>query len=152
MLDEATVARLAEVAGEKDLLVLRVRLGDSEVVISRGGAPAVAPAARAPAPAAPAPASAAPPVPAAGAARHLVTAPMIGTFYRSPARGEEPFVQVGTGVEAGETVGLIEAMKVFTAVKADVAGSVSEILVADASFVEFGQALMALDPTGPAPA
>jgi acetyl-CoA carboxylase biotin carboxyl carrier protein len=77
-----------------------------------------------------------------------VTAPMVGTFYAAPAPTEPPFVEQGTRVEAGATLGLIEVMKVFTAIKAEIGGVIEAILVADAQFVEYGQPLFRIRPEG----
>lgn len=97
-------------------------------------APATAPAA--PEPAAQAPAAAPEPQGAE------VTAPMVGVFYAAPAPGDEPFVRVGSKVKAGETLCIIEAMKVLNEVTAEADGEVLEICVADGDLVEFGSCLM----------
>lgn len=97
-------------------------------------APAVAPAA--PEPAAQAPAAAPKPK------GTEVTAPMVGVFYAAPAPGDEPFVHVGSKVKAGETLCIIEAMKVLNEVTAEADGEVLEICVADGDLVEFGSCLM----------
>lgn len=97
-------------------------------------APTVAPAA--PEPAAQTPAAA--PVPKGTE----VTAPMVGVFYAAPAPGDEPFVHVGSKVKAGETLCIIEAMKVLNEVTAEADGEVLEICVADGDLVEFGSCLM----------
>jgi acetyl-CoA carboxylase biotin carboxyl carrier protein len=76
-----------------------------------------------------------------------VQAPMVGTFYQAPAPGEPPFVKAGDVVEPGQQVGIVEAMKLMNAVEADRAGKVVEILVADATGVEFDQRLIAVAPT-----
>jgi len=75
---------------------------------------------------------------------HLVTAPMIGTYYAAPAPGEEPFVQIGDEVEVGQVVGIIEAMKIMNEIVADSAGVVAEILVENAQAVEYGSPLIRL--------
>lgn len=97
-------------------------------------APAVAPAA--PEPAAQTPAAAPEPK------GTEVTAPMVGVFYAAPAPGDEPFVHVGSKVKAGETLCIIEAMKVLNEVTAEADGEVLEICVADGDLVEFGSCLM----------
>ena len=97
-------------------------------------APATAPAA--PEPAAQAPAAAPEPQGVE------VTAPMVGVFYAAPAPGDEPFVRVGSKVKAGETLCIIEAMKVLNEVAAEADGEVLEICVADGDLVEFGSCLM----------
>ena len=97
-------------------------------------APTVAPAA--PEPAAQTPAAAPEPK------GTEVTAPMVGVFYAAPAPGDEPFVHVGSKVKAGETLCIIEAMKVLNEVAAEADGEVLEICVADGDLVEFGSCLM----------
>lgn len=97
-------------------------------------APTVAPAA--PEPTAQAPAAAPDPK------GTEVTAPMVGVFYAAPAPGDEPFVHVGSKVKAGETLCIIEAMKVLNEVTAEADGEVLEICVADGDLVEFGSCLM----------
>ena len=97
-------------------------------------APTVAPAA--PEPAAQAPAAASEPE------GTEVAAPMVGVFYAAPAPGDEPFVRVGSKVKAGETLCIIEAMKVLNEVTAEADGEVLEICVADGDLVEFGSCLM----------
>ena len=77
---------------------------------------------------------------------HVVTAPMIGTFYVAPAPNEPPFVQPGDHVEEGETIGIIEAMKIMNEIAADRAGTVVEVLAANAQPVEYGSPLVKLQP------
>lgn len=80
---------------------------------------------------------------------HVVSAPVVGVFYAAPGPGEQPYVHAGAHVEPDTTVGLVEAMKVFTAVLAETSGVVAEIFVGNGDFVEFGQPLMAVRPLGP---
>jgi acetyl-CoA carboxylase biotin carboxyl carrier protein len=75
-----------------------------------------------------------------------VNAPMIGIFYGAPEPGADPFITVGSSVERATTVGLIEAMKLFTAAEAGVEGTVEEILVANGDYVEYGQPLVRIRP------
>jgi acetyl-CoA carboxylase biotin carboxyl carrier protein len=75
-----------------------------------------------------------------------VTAPMVGTFYSAPSPSDPPYVELGGRVEADATLGLIEVMKVYTAAKSDVAGTVEKILVANAETIEFGQPLFLIRP------
>jgi acetyl-CoA carboxylase biotin carboxyl carrier protein len=75
-----------------------------------------------------------------------VTAPLVGTFYRSPEPGAKPFVEIGDLVEADQEIGIIEAMKIMNRIVADVPGRVARILVADGDMVEFGQPLIQLEP------
>ncbi len=75
---------------------------------------------------------------------YLVTAPMIGTYYSSPAPGEAPFVQIGDLVEVGQVVGIIEAMKIMNEIASDRSGIVKELLVSNAQAVEYGSPLIRL--------
>ncbi len=75
---------------------------------------------------------------------HVITAPMIGTYYSAPAPGEAPFVQVGDEVEVGQVIGIIEAMKIMNEIISDKSGVVTEILVENAQPVEYGQQLLRL--------
>jgi acetyl-CoA carboxylase biotin carboxyl carrier protein len=102
---------------------------------------AAAPAA--PAPAAPAAAPAAPVV-----ALKEIRSPMVGTYYAQPEPGAEPYVRVGSRVTAGQTVCIIEAMKIMNEIEAEVSGVVREVLVDDTSPVEYGQVLYRVDPNG----
>ena len=89
------------------------------------------------------------PPPAATASRSDlldVTAPMVGTFYRAPAPGEDPFVEVGNRINVGQTVCILEAMKLMNELEAEVSGEVVEILVDNGTPVEFGQVLMRVRP------
>jgi len=102
--------------------------------------------------AAPAAAPAAPPVSATPAddTSHLieVKSPMIGTFYRAAGPDKDPFVSVGTEVNTGDTICMVEAMKLFNEIEAEVSGKVVKILVEDATPVEFDQVLFLVDPKG----
>jgi acetyl-CoA carboxylase biotin carboxyl carrier protein len=79
--------------------------------------------------------------------RHPIVAPLVGTFYRAPQPGAPPFVEPGAVVDAGQTVAIVEAMKIMNHIVADQAGRVAEILVQDGEWVEFEQVLMYLEPT-----
>lgn len=74
-----------------------------------------------------------------------VTSPMVGTFYRAPSPGADPFVEVGTQVKKGDTLCIIEAMKLLNEIEAEVSGTVKEILVDNAQPVEFGQPLFVIE-------
>ena len=95
-------------------------------------------------------AAAAPPPPAAAASRCdlvEVKAPMVGTFYRSPAPGEAPFVEVGSKISNGQAVCILEAMKLMNELEAEVSGEVVEILVENGTPVEYNQVLMLVRPS-----
>lgn len=85
---------------------------------------------------------------AVGDGLHRVCAPMIGSFFHAPEPGAPPFVSVGDTVVPGQQIGILEVMKMMSAVQADVAGTVREILVPDGSPVEFQQPLIAVEPAG----
>lgn len=106
-------------------------------------APVAAPVvAAAPTPAAPAATAAEPAAkPEPVVEGTTVTSPMVGTFYRAPNPGAEPFVKVGDHVEAGQTLGIIEAMKLLNEIEAETSGTIKEICVENAQPVEFGQPL-----------
>lgn len=121
-------------------------------IIVQAAAPAPAAIAAAPAPVAAAPA-AAPAVPAAEApvadddSKYItVKSPMIGTFYRSSGPDKEPFVSVGSTINKGDTVCIIEAMKLFNEIEAELTGKIVKVLVDDASPVEYDQPLFLVDP------
>jgi acetyl-CoA carboxylase biotin carboxyl carrier protein len=127
----------------------------TKVVITRTGAgtpvfaatPALHPSAVAPgAPAAP-PEGDAREAPRAAALKEIKS-PMVGTFYKSPEPGADPYVKVGTRVTSGQTVCIIEAMKIMNEIEAEIGGVVREVLVDDAQPVEFGQVLFRVDPNG----
>jgi acetyl-CoA carboxylase biotin carboxyl carrier protein len=79
--------------------------------------------------------------------RHPIVAPLVGTFYRSPQPGAKPFVEEGDLVEKGQTVAIVEAMKIMNQIQADRAGRVAQIMVQDAEWVEFQQVLIYLEPS-----
>jgi acetyl-CoA carboxylase biotin carboxyl carrier protein len=97
----------------------------------------------------PAPAAEAPPA-VASAASNLkeIRSPMVGTFYKSPEPGADAYVAVGTRVSAGQTVCIIEAMKIMNEIEAEVAGVIREVLASDTTPVEYGQVLFRVDPNG----
>src|SRR5262249_57637133 len=85
------------------------------------------------------------PAPPPAARGQQVTAPMVGTFYSGPAPGAKPFVDIGTEVKPGDTLCVIEAMKMMNQIESEVAGRVVSILVENGSPVEFGQALFIIE-------
>ena len=88
------------------------------------------------------------PMPATPTDEHIVKSPIVGTFYAGPSPDAGPFVRVGDFVEAGQTVCIIEAMKLMNEIEADIGGEVARILVENGQPVEYGEPLFALRPTG----
>jgi acetyl-CoA carboxylase biotin carboxyl carrier protein len=154
MMDIRKVKKLIELLEESGVSEIEISEGEESVRISRypkGTVPVAPPIAVSGPPAAPAPAvpAAAPTAPAATApapARgQQVTAPMVGTFYSGPAPGAKPFVEIGTEVKPGDTLCVIEAMKMMNQIESEYAGRVVSILVENGSPVEFGQPLFVIE-------
>jgi len=139
------VRQLAELLNQNDLTEIEVEDGDRKIVVKRN----VVVAAAAPAPAAAAPAPAAPSAPAAAVApaSHpgAVKSPMVGTVFLAGEPGARPFVSPGQKVKEGDTLVIIEAMKVMNPIVAPRAGTVSQVLVVDAQPVEYDQPLVILE-------
>jgi acetyl-CoA carboxylase biotin carboxyl carrier protein len=154
-MDLRKLKTLIDLVAESDIAELEVTEGESKVRIVKSSAipqnqvvmvppqgvqqysaPAVAGApAAAPAPAAPAPAA---------ETGHVVKSPMVGTFYRSSAPGAPAFVEVGSTVKEGDTLCIIEAMKLLNEIDADISGTVTKVLVENGQPVEFGQPLFVI--------
>ncbi|MGI5229597.1 acetyl-CoA carboxylase biotin carboxyl carrier protein [Actinoallomurus sp. CA-142502] len=137
-----TLCRQArELIGAADALprTVRVRAGEMSVEVEYAEAPAAPPAAAGQdgAPGETAPAT---------AGGHVIRAPLVGTFYRAPEPGADPFVSIGDEVEAGQQIGILEAMKLMNPVDADRAGRVVDILVPDQTPVDFDAPLLVLAP------
>jgi acetyl-CoA carboxylase biotin carboxyl carrier protein len=151
MMDIRKVKKLIELLEESGISEIEISEGEESVRISRYPKPgtvtttiAAAPAA-APQAAPPPPLAAAvepPPPPARG---QQVTAPMVGTFYSGPAPGAKPFVEVGTEVKPGDTLCVIEAMKMMNQIESEFAGRVVSVLVENGNPVEFGQPLFVIE-------
>jgi acetyl-CoA carboxylase biotin carboxyl carrier protein len=152
-MDLRKIKKLIDLLEESNLAELEIKEGEEVVRLSRvptgGMTVAAAPVAMQAAPVAAAPVAA----PAAAEAPsatpglpegHLVKAPMVGTFYASATPGAAAFVKVGQQVKAGETLGIIEAMKMFNQIEADVAGTVQAILVENGQPVEFDQPMFVI--------
>ncbi len=105
-----------------------------------------APVAVAPAPVAPTPAAPAAPEASDDSKYITIKSPMPGTFYRSSSPDKDPFVQVGSSINKGETVCIIEAMKLFNEIESEVSGKIVKVLVDDASPIEYDQPLFLVDP------
>ena len=145
-IDIAMVRELAEMLADTGLTEIEVEDGDRMIRVSRGGGVAMAPAQVAAPAAAPAPAAAAPALEASPIADHAdaIKSPMVGTVYLAPEPGASDFVKVGDSVKEGQTLVIVEAMKVMNPITADKAGSVKAILVENAQPVEFDQPLVVI--------
>jgi acetyl-CoA carboxylase biotin carboxyl carrier protein len=145
-IDSALVQELAELLSANSLTEIEVEDGDRKIRVARHGAPVAAPAHAAPA--APAPATAAPPAEAAAPAEEIagnaVKSPMVGTAYLSAEPGAPQFIEVGKPVKAGDTLLIVEAMKVMNPITAPGGGVVRQILVSDGQPVEFDQPLVVI--------
>jgi acetyl-CoA carboxylase biotin carboxyl carrier protein len=149
-MDIRKVKKLIEMLEESKLTELEIREGEETIRLSRamvagptmfmappmqlGAMPAMAPPAT----------SGAPPGAPAMPSGHVLTSPMVGTFYRSPSPDAKPFVEVGQAVKEGETICIIEAMKLMNEIEADASGVVKAILVENGQPVEYGQPLFIL--------
>jgi acetyl-CoA carboxylase biotin carboxyl carrier protein len=163
-MDLRKLKTLVDLVSESNIAELEITEADGKVrIVKAGYAPAgvgtmmmQAPAGAAPAPAAPPVLSAAAASEAAAAAAaaaeaeegHVVKSPMVGTFYRAATPGGKPLVEVGSSIEAGEPLCIIEAMKIMNEIEADVGGSILRVLCENGQAVEFGQALFVIDRRG----
>jgi len=150
-MDIRKIKRLIELLDESGVNEIEIHEGEESVRIARGAPAVAAPAPVAAAPAAPAAAPA--PAEAASASApaapeitgHAVRSPMVGTFYRAPSPEAEPFVEEGQTVSAGETLCIIEAMKMLNQIEADRSGVVSSVLLENGQPVEFDQPLFIIE-------
>jgi acetyl-CoA carboxylase biotin carboxyl carrier protein len=149
-MDLRKLKKLIDLVQESGIAELEITEGEEKVKIVKTGtamvtAPVAAPIAAVPArPAASAAAAAPSAEPAAAQEGHVVKAPMVGTFYRSPSPDAKVFVEVGQAVKEGDTICIIEAMKLMNEIEADASGSVKAILVENGQPVEYGQPLFIL--------
>jgi len=148
-MDIRKVKKLMELLEQSGMAEIEIKEGEESVKISRfGNAPQMtATVAQQPATIV-APSQATPTTSTLGkdsqANGDLISSPMVGTFYSAPSPSAKPFVSVGQHVNKGDTVGIIEAMKIMNQIEADHSGTVVEILVKDGEAVEFGQALIVI--------
>ena len=140
LVQESGIAELEVTEGEERVKIVRTGRGAPEP--GAAGAAFAPPPAHPAAPAAPAPAAAEAPAAPEG---HAVKSPMVGTFYRASAPDAKPFVEVGDTVKAGQTICIIEAMKLMNEIESDEAGKVTEILAENGEPVEFAQALFRVE-------
>jgi acetyl-CoA carboxylase biotin carboxyl carrier protein len=157
-LTEDDVLEILKLFEQSKFDFLQLEQGDRKITVSKAGYVPAGAVAASPAPVAPAATSA----PKAAAAPTIakaeatpadaglvpVTAPMVGKFYAAASPSDPAYVETGTRVAAGATVGLIEVMKVFASIKTETAGVIERILVTNGQFVEFGQPLFLLRPDG----
>ena len=135
-MDIRKIKKLIDLMIEADLQAIEVKEGDQSIALTRPTpvyttAPVAAPAA-----------ASTPAAPAAKTPRGAVEpSPMVGVFYAAPSPGEAPFVNVGQTVSAGETLGIIEAMKIMNPIEATQSGVIEEILVKNGDVIQFGQPL-----------
>jgi acetyl-CoA carboxylase biotin carboxyl carrier protein len=152
LIDFISKSGLDEVNIETEEFKIKVKK-NTEAKVVQAAAPAPQPAAPAPAPAAPS----ASPAPSAGGGESApasdddkyvaIKSPMIGTFYRTPNPDNPPFVNVGDSIKAGDTVCIVEAMKLFNEIESDISGKIVKILVDNATPVEYDQPLFLVDPS-----
>jgi len=152
MMDIKQIKSLVQLMVENDLSRIELQEGETHILLRRGQPVLAAP----PAPPPPPPPAAPPPhvdpgAPAAAPAEApanelLIRSPMVGTFYSAPDPESPPYVRVGDTVDPDTVVCLVEAMKVFNEIKAEVAGRVTKVLAKNAEAVEFDQPLFAVEP------
>jgi len=145
LLDESGIAEIEITEGEESVRISRYPTGVAAAPVAVAAAPVAA--------AAPAPLAAPAASPVAAAAEpeeegYAVKAPMVGTFYSSPSPGSPMFVQIGDRVNEGDTLCIVEAMKMMNQIEADVSGTIKSIRVQNGDPVEYGQILFVIDQRG----
>ena len=150
-MDLRKLKTLIDLVSDSNVSELEITEAEGKVRIVKGGGAVVQHFAPPPMAAAPAPAAlaAAPAVAAPAAVEaptgHIVKSPMVGTFYRSSSPGAKPFVEVGSQVKEGETVCIIEAMKILNEIETDKSGTITKILCENGQAVEYGQPLFVIE-------
>lgn len=149
-MDLRKLKTLIDLVSESNVSELEITEPEGKVRIVKGpvGGTQPSPAQAAPAQAAPAlnaPAPVAPPAPAEVPAGHTVKSPMVGTFYRSSSPGAKAFVEVGSVIKEGETICIVEAMKILNEIEADKSGTVVRICCENGQAVEYGQPLFVIE-------
>ena len=151
-MDIRKVKKLIELLEESGIAEIEISEGEDSVRISRYGANVAAPVPVAMPATAAVPAAGPTPAPASPLAMteaeedgHVVTAPMVGTFYNAASPGSAPFVQVGDRVNVGDVLCIVEAMKMMNQIEAEVSGSIKSIRVQNGDPVEYGQILFVID-------
>jgi acetyl-CoA carboxylase biotin carboxyl carrier protein len=146
-MDLRKLKTLIDLVSESNVSELEITEAEGKVrIVKSSGAPLVMQQPAAAMVAAPAAVAAAPVVPVAEAPTgHAVKSPMVGTFYRSASPGAKPFIEVGSVVKEGETICIIEGMKILNEIEADKSGTVTKILCENGQAVEYGQALLMIE-------
>ena len=145
-MDIRKIKKLIEIIEESDIAELEIKEGEESIRISRySAAPTQIAYAPAPISAAPAAISAAAVAQEEKITGHIVKSPMVGTFYRSASPGSKVFVEVGQSVMTGDTLCIIEAMKILNQIEADKSGVITKILADNAEPVEYGQPLFIIE-------
>ncbi len=152
-MDLRKLKTLIDLVSDSNVSELEITEAEGKVRIVKGGGALVQGYAAAPvyaqppaaAPAAPAAVAPSAPVAEAPPAGHAVKSPMVGTFYRSSSPGAKPFVEVGDSIKQGETICIIEAMKILNEIEADKSGTVTQILCENGQAVEYGQPLFIIE-------
>lgn len=143
-MDIRSIRKLIEIVEQSDIAEIEIKEGEHNIRISRSKEQVIvtAPVAAAPAPAA----AAAQPAPVAAEPNgHKVASPMVGTFYSSPSPEAGPFVKVGDQVSEGDTLCIIEAMKIMNPIESDKSGTIKQIVGVNGEPVEFGQTLFVIE-------
>ncbi|MEA3405628.1 MAG: acetyl-CoA carboxylase biotin carboxyl carrier protein [Pseudomonadota bacterium] len=152
-MDIRSIRKLIEIVEESNIAEIEIKEGEHNIRITRSKEPvmmqaapmATAPVAAAPVAAAPSVETAAAPTAPAEVNGHKVTSPMVGTFYSSPSPEAGPFVKVGDQVAEGDTLCIIEAMKIMNPIESDTSGTIKQILGVNGEPVEFGQPLFVIE-------
>jgi len=148
-MDLRKLKTLIDLVSESNVSELEITEAEGKVRIVKGGGAVVQVAAAAPQMAAtPAPATVpavAAPAPVEAPAGHIVKSPMVGTFYRSSSPGAKPFVEIGSQIKEGETICIVEAMKILNEIEADKSGTVTRIICENGQAVEYGQPLFVIE-------
>lgn len=151
-MDIRKIKKLIEIIENSDVAEIEIKEGEETIRINRYSAATASPVHYAPPPVIPSPTvinlgDATPVTPAAKPeiSGHVVKSPMVGTFYRSASPGSKPFVEVGSSVSVGQTLCIIEAMKILNQIEADKSGKITQILVDNNEPVEYGQPLFVIE-------
>jgi acetyl-CoA carboxylase biotin carboxyl carrier protein len=150
LLEESGVAEIEIKEGEESVRIARhspagAQAAVAPVVTHTSSAGSRAPAAGSARPSPTPPAEEAPGSAVAGAGEHVVTAPMVGTYYNAPSPGAKPFVEIGDEIQAGQVLCVIEAMKMMNQIESEIAGRVRAVLLNNGEPVEFGQPLFIVE-------